>query len=379
MKKAYTFIFIIILTITLIGCSQNKKPGSINTPPAAEVSDNVSPTPQEPETRIITDIYGRRVEIPAQVERIASIGGAARILTYAGCADRLIGVTEMDKSNVAAMPYSVVNAKHFQAISTVGTGGSKDTVFHEELISLSPDVIIALTDIDTVNDVQEKTGIPVVAIYPTDMFDESLFTSLSIIGSVMGTEEHCQKVIDYIKECRDDLYNRTKDIEDDEKPTVYAGAVSFRGARGFEGTYGAYPPFDAIGAINVVDETGEKGGIIIDLEKVVVWDPDIIFLNPANMNLVNDHYRTNRSFYESLTAVREGRVYSQIPYNYNWTNIEIAIADTYYAGKIIFPDAFEDIDPIAKADEIFEVMLGQPFYRQLEEAGCTFGPIIIGE
>ncbi|NLL39528.1 MAG: iron ABC transporter substrate-binding protein [Clostridiales bacterium] len=348
-------------------------------PPATEASDNLSPTPGETETRIITDIYGRQVEIPAQVESIASIGGAARILTYAGCAHKLIGVTEMDKSNVAAMPYSVVNAEHFQTIATVGTGGSKDTVFHEELITLSPDVIFALTDIDTINDVQEKTGIPVVAIYPTDMFDESLYTSLTIIGDVMGTQERCQQVVDFIKACRDDLYNRTKDIPDAEKPTVYTGAVSFRGARGFEGTYGAYPPFDAIGAVNVVDETGQTGGIIIDLEKVVAWDPDIIFLNPANMNLVNDHYKTNRSFYESLTAVREGRVFSQISYNYNWTNIEIAIADTYYAGKIIFPDAFADIDPIAKADEIFEVMLGQPFYRHLEEAGYTFGPITIGE
>lgn len=379
MKRAFWLIFIIILTVTFVGCAQNQKADDKKIPPATEASDNLSPTPGETETRIITDIYGRQVEIPAQVESIASIGGAARILTYAGCAHKLIGVTEMDKSNVAAMPYSVVNAEHFQTIATVGTGGSKDTVFHEELITLSPDVIFALTDIDTINDVQEKTGIPVVAIYPTDMFDESLYTSLTIIGDVMGTQERCQQVVDFIKACRDDLYNRTKDIPDAEKPTVYTGAVSFRGARGFEGTYGAYPPFDAIGAVNVVDETGQTGGIIIDLEKVVAWDPDIIFLNPANMNLVNDHYKTNRSFYESLTAVREGRVFSQISYNYNWTNIEIAIADTYYAGKIIFPDAFADIDPIAKADEIFEVMLGQPFYRHLEEAGYTFGPITIGE
>jgi iron complex transport system substrate-binding protein len=378
-KRAFWLIFIIILTVTFVGCAQNQKADDKKIPPATEASDNLSPTPGETETRIITDIYGRQVEIPAQVESIASIGGAARILTYAGCAHKLIGVTEMDKSNVAAMPYSVVNAEHFQTIATVGTGGSKDTVFHEELITLSPDVIFALTDIDTINDVQEKTGIPVVAIYPTDMFDESLYTSLTIIGDVMGTQERCQQVVDFIKACRDDLYNRTKDIPDAEKPTVYTGAVSFRGARGFEGTYGAYPPFDAIGAVNVVDETGQTGGIIIDLEKVVAWDPDIIFLNPANMNLVNDHYKTNRSFYESLTAVREGRVFSQISYNYNWTNIEIAIADTYYAGKIIFPDAFADIDPIAKADEIFEVMLGQPFYRHLEEAGYTFGPITIGE
>ena len=40
--------------------------------------------------------------------------------------------------------------------------------------------------------------------------------------------------------------------------------------------------------------------------------------------------------------------------------MEIAIADAYYAGKIIFPNS----SPILinkKADEIFNVMLGQSF------------------
>jgi iron complex transport system substrate-binding protein len=131
--------------------------------------------------------------------------------------------------------------------------------------------------------------------------------------------------------------------------------------------------------VNVVDETGQTGALLIDLEKVLVWDPDIIFLNPANMNLVNEDYVVNGSFYESLTAVQNGAVYSQISYNYNWTNIEIAIADTYYAGKIIFPDAFADVDPVEKADEIFQALLGQPFYQQLADAGYTFGTMTIGD
>lgn len=364
MKKIVSLVIILLL---FTGCSFTE-PDDF-----AAKSDNLHAT------RKVTDIFGREVEIPEKIETIAAIGGAARILTYAGCADKLIGVTEMDKSAVAAMPYSVVNAEHFAAIGTVGSGGSKDTPFPEELVKLSPDLIFAMTDIDTVNDVQTKTGIPVVAVYPTDMFDESLYDSLNLIGGIMGTHSRCEEVVSYIKACRDDLEGRTGDIPDSLKPTVYTGAVSFRGAHGFEGTYGAYPPFVAIGAKNVADETGQTGSIIIDLEKVIVWDPDIIFLNPANMNLVNDNYKVNRSFYESLSAVQNGEVYTQIPYNYNWTNIEIAIADTYYAGKVIFPDAFSDIDPIKKADEIFTVMLGQPFYQQLADAGCTFGKMTIGE
>ncbi|NLZ38585.1 MAG: iron ABC transporter substrate-binding protein [Firmicutes bacterium] len=361
MAKGKLLAAVLIITLIMTGCGPNVS------------------TPSSGETRIVTDVFGRQVEIPQKVETIAAIGGAARILTYAGCADKLVGVTDMDKQNIAAMPYSVVNAEHFAALPSVGSGGSNDVPYIEELVTLAPDVIFGLTDEATIKNVAEKTGIPTIGIYPEGMFDESFYAALELIGEVMGTEERCAEVIDYLKECQADLDRRTKDIPDGVKPTVYTGAVSFRGPHGFEGTYANYPPFTAIHAKNVVDETGEKGAFIVDLEKVTIWDPDIIFLNPVNMYLVNEHYAKNKAFYENLKAVKNGQVYSQISYNYNWTNMEIAIADAYYAGKVIYPERFADIDPIKKADEIFTVMLGQPFYDRLAQEGMKFEKITIGE
>jgi ABC-type Fe3+-hydroxamate transport system, periplasmic component len=328
--------------------------------------------------RVITDAYGRQVVIPKVVKTAAAIGGAARIMTYAGCANALVGVTDMDKKNVTAMPYSAVNASRFASLPSVGSGGANDTPYIEKLVELAPDVIIAHTDASTVKTVAEKTGIPTIGIYPVDMFDQSFYQALTIIGDVMGTKDRCAKVISYIKGCKDDLEARTKDIPEKGKPTVYTGAVSFRGGHGFEGTYANYPPFDAIHAKNVADQTGQKGAFLVDIEKVLTWDPDIIFLNPTNMSLVNEQYGKNKAFYDGLGAVKRGKVYSQISYNYNWTNMEIAIADTYYAGKIIFPDRFSDIDPMKKADEIFTVMLGTPFYSRLAADGMTFSAMRIG-
>ena len=175
------------------------------------------------------------------------------------------------------------------------------------------------------------------------------------------------------------MNDRTKDIPDAAKPSVYAGAVSFRGGHGIEGTCGAYPPFTAVNAKNVVDSTGKTGEMLIDREKITEWDPDIIFLNPSNMNLVNEDYKKNKNFYENLSAVKNGRVYSQVSYNYNWTNVEIAIADAYYAGCIIYPERFADIDFNEKAQEIFKTMLGQTYLEVLDNAGIGFGPVIIGK
>lgn len=364
MIKSKLIAAILVCLFVLSGCA--------STTPSSDPAPAAGP-------RVMTDVFGRQVELPEKIETIAAIGGAARILTYAGCADKLVGVTDMDKQNVSAMPYSVVNGERFATLASVGSGGSNDTCYVEELVTLAPDVIFGLTDEDTLKNVADKTGIPTIGIYPDGMFDESVYAALELIGQVMGTEDHCAGVIDYIKECQKDLDNRTKDIPDEEKPTVYTGAVSFRGAHGFEGTYANYPPFTAIHAKNVVDEIGKSGALLIDLEKVMVWNPDIIFLNPTNMNLVHEDYAKNKAFYEGLKAVQKGEVYAQISYNYNWTNIEIAIADAYYAGKVIYPEQFSDIDPVEKADEIFTAMLGRPFYEELAADGYKFDKITIRE
>lgn len=343
------------------------------------------PAPAAPDTLpaeplVLTDAFGREVEIPAEVKTLAALGGAARIVTYAGCADMLVGVTDMDKSNLAAMPYSAVNAGRFAQLRSVGSGGAHDTPYYEELVAAAPDLIIAMPgSVEVIDDVAAKTGIPVLGINPTEMFDESFYFALELIGKAAGKEARCAEVIGYIKACARDLHDRSKDIPGADKPTVYTGAVSFRGAHGFEGTYGNYPPFMAINAKNAADAMGQPGGLLVDLEMITVWDPDIIFLNPTNMYLVNEDYAKNPAFYNSLRAVKEGNIYTQLAFNYNWTNMEIAIADAYYAGKVIFPAQFADIDPVEKADEIFTVLLGEPFYEKLAAEGGGFGKITLGE
>ncbi|HCX65794.1 MAG TPA: iron ABC transporter substrate-binding protein [Eubacteriaceae bacterium] len=358
------------LALLLVACSTDS---------VAEETAQENNNDESAETRVITDAFGREVEIPRGAASVASIGSAARIITYAGAADKLVGVTDMDKENISAMPYTVVNAERFEKLVSVGAGGANDTPYVEELIMLQPDIIIGNTDEGTLNNVYEKTGIPTIGIYPDGMFDESVYFAIELAGEVLGTESQSLKVVEEMKKWEEELDQLTREIPEEEKPSVYSGGVSYRGAQGFDGTMGDYPPFSAIHAKNLAKETGEQGAFLIDLEQVAVWDPDKIFLNSANMPLVRQDYEKNTAFYEGLTAVKKGEVYSQIPYNYNSTNVEIAIANAYYAGKVIYPDAFKKIDPVQKADEIFTVMLGESFYEKLAEDGNKFGKIIIGE
>lgn len=182
-----------------------------------------------------------------------------------------------------------------------------------------------------------------------------------------------------MEQLRADLNDRTKDIADTDKPVVYTGAVTYNGAHGFAGTYANFGPLKAINAINVADETGQKDGFDVDWEKIQVWDPDYIFLDPGNMNLVNEEYTKKPDYFNSLRAVREGKVYSMISFNNYSTNSEVAIADAYYAGKVLFPEKFADIDMETKTDEIIAKFLGRGIYAEMKEAGLTFGKITLGQ
>jgi len=80
-----------------------------------------------------------------------------------------------------------------------------------------------------------------------------------------------------------------------------------------------------------------------------------------------------------LRAVTEGKVYAMISFNNYSTNMEVAMADAYYAGKVLFPEKFADIDMETKTDEIIAKFLGRGIYAEMKEVGLTFGKITLGQ
>lgn len=375
-KKVLSLLLIaVIVMAALSGCGS--KPKEEDTQKQEQEQEQEK---EIPAVRTVTDLQGRTVELPGKVERVASLGTAARMMTYAGCADKIVGCSDLEKQGQPGMPYAYVNKANFEKCTSISSGGSGDTIYDEALITLAPEVIFYFgADKEKLNALQEKTQIPVVGLFAKSFNDEAFYKSLKLIGEIMGTEEQADKVVSSIQGWVEDLNNRTKDIPDDKKPTVYTAALGFRGPHGFDGTSANFPPFMAVNAKNVVDETGEKGTVLIDLEKVTEWDPEYVFLNPSSMNLVNENYAVNSAFYENLRAVKEEKVYSLVSYNYNATNQELAIVDAYFVGSTIFPDKFADVDFNKKAEEIFETMVGMKYLDILKENNMGFGKLTIGK
>ncbi len=122
--------------------------------------------------------------------------------------------------------------------------------------------------------------------------------------------------------------------------------------------------------VNVKNSAGQAGLQHADISKetLVSADPEFIFIDVGTMQLPDGgaitELSTNPAF-SSLSAVKNGKVYGILPYNFYSTNYESVLADAYFVGKTVYPDRFADIDPQVKADEIYTEFVGKPVFATL--------------
>ena len=97
------------------------------------------------------------------------------------------------------------------------------------------------------------------------------------------------------------------------------------------------------------------------------------------MNLVNDEYAAKPDFFNSLSAVKNGKVYTMPSFNNYSTNITYCLMDAYFAGTILYPEQFKDIDMKTKGGEIMKKFLGKDWYDEMQADGLYYGTITLGK
>ena len=153
---------------------------------------------------------------------------------------------------------------------------------------------------------------------------------------------------------------------------MYVGGIAFNGAHGFLSTDPAYAPLLMVNGNNVAASASVGGQMMIDKEKLLDWKPDVIFVDEASYALVKEDLKD--PVYQSLPAVKNGRVYGVMPYNWYANNYDTVLADAYYVGKTLYPEQFTDVDPALKADEIYTMLDGKPVYGDMKTLFGGFVP-----
>lgn len=318
----------------------------------------------------VTDLAGRSVAIPAGAESFACIGpGCLRLYCYVGEKDQLAGVEDVEKTwGKTGRPYAMALGD-VEGLAAIGPGGPGSAPDAERLLASGAEVVFTTYAMEPaeIQELQDKLSIPVVALgYGEDsLSSQEVDRSLELLGQITGREERAQEVVNYFAQAKADLESRAAGVQD--PPTVYLGCQSYQGSHGIESTTGDPPIFDALHARNVVEEAGIDGYVTLDKEKLLEMDPDFLIIDAGGLSVLQEDYTTNPDFYESLSAVKQGDVYLQLPFNYYGTNLEIALADAYYIGTVLYPEAFTDVDPAEKFDEICQALLGIDAYETIAE------------
>jgi iron complex transport system substrate-binding protein len=341
--------------------------------------------------KTITDSFGRDVTIPSNPERIALSGrGSMRYFVYLGIdPSRIVGV-DMSDSSLSGFtqdprPYILAQPEILDIDTTGSKGGVADP---EKILSLNPDILfIAASSPDSVksaDEIQEKTGIPTFLFYTGNFATEpeKVTASLQILSEIFGKEDRAKKLLDYLASVKADLTDRVSTGSSSDLK-AYACGISYLGEHGVDGTNPNFLPFAILKADNVaadIPPTGVSDYAAVSKEKILSWDPDLIFvslgtLNAAGGGAINE-LQTDPS-YKEMTAVKNGEIYGLLADNSMGSNYETSLANTYYVGKILYPEKFTDIDPAAKADEIFTMVDGGPAFEKINqnEQGLAFQKI----
>lgn len=332
--------------------------------------------------RVVKDALGRRIEVPETVERVICSGaGSLRLLTYLESQDRAVAVDDMERRRrkFDARPYALANPQ-FKRLPIFGEFRGHD---HPELIlSLHPlPQVIFKTHSNTGYDpaaLSRKTGIPVVLLNYGNLANnsEDLYRSLRLMGKVLEKAQRAEEVIDFFRSGINDLQNRTKDVAEDKRPRCFVGGVAYRGPHGYQSTEPGYPPFAFIHAHNLADDPRLGLKMLqqssIAKEKIVAWDPEVLFLDLSTLQMGSKaggwfELKTDPA-YQSLSALKKGRIYGVLPYNWYTQNSGSILANAYFIGKLLYPEKFTDIEPKVKADEIYTFLIGEPVFEKMNTA-----------
>ena len=287
--------------------------------------------------REITDMAGRTVVVPDEIETVFSSSTVTAIFMYTLAPDKLLGwnyeLNEMEKSIIL---------EEYHDLPNFGMG---DSINYEAVIAADPTIAV---NVGTINDkmisdcdkLSKSLGVPVVAV------DGDLSASAEayrFMGELLGEEEQAEKLASYAEKTFADI--EKMEVPEDKKVRIYYGngedSLETAPAGSAHGQI-----IDMVNAVNVADlEMGEGSRVQISAEQLLAWDPDVIVVNgepkadtsgasAAEAILANPDYA-------SLKAVQDQQVYGTPNTPFSWMDRPMGpnrIVGIRWLSGLIYPE-----------------------------------------
>lgn len=362
-KKGLALLLTLLLPLAMLlsGCAQSAGPAaSAEAVPTQEAAgaetaqDAVAP-PEEaaPQEREITDMAGRTMTVPLEIESVFSTGPAAAIYLYTLVPDKLLGwnyaLNDIEKSIILEQYHDLPNF------------GQGDAVNYEAVIAAGPTIALNVTSIndgsiDASDALAEQLGVPVVMV-SSDLLDAPAV--YRFMGELFGVEEQAEALAAYAEETFNAI--SSLDIPNEEKVRIYYGngedSLETAPAGSSHGQI-----IDLVNAVNVADlELGDGSRVQISAEQLLAWDPDVIIVNGEPKADMTGSAAAEAiladPLFATLKAVQNGAVYGTPNAPFSWVDRPPGpnrIVGMRWLSGLIYPEYLDyDVDEAVR--EFFQL------------------------
>jgi iron complex transport system substrate-binding protein len=285
----------------------------------------------------ITDMIGRNVDMPSEVNRVSSLSYSVSVLIYMLAPDKMIGWdTNRTEAQNRYLP------QRYKILPTLG-GGKKDANY-ESYISLKPDLVFVGhgNNKEDVDRIQEKLGNIALVDVEGDNNLSNIKSSIKFVGMILGEQDKSDKLINFYEKVIYQVNTTASPIPVNEKKRVYY-ARDPTGLQTNPSGASHTQLIEICGGTNVAQVPITKGTIGVSIEQVLKWNPDIIIA--SDPSFYSKIYSDPQ--WQNVKAVQNTEVYLVPSSPFNWfesppgANVILGVA---WTAKVLYPDKFKDLD-----------------------------------
>jgi iron complex transport system substrate-binding protein len=338
-KKNHPALWLLLLLpmLLLAGCGRNGK--------------------NEPGTREVVDMAGRRMRVPEAVRRVYSTRPGS-VMLYAVAPDLMLNRSLWTTNG--SEKYLLDSYLKLPQVE-----GSS-----EEIVRLRPDVIISYfridpKSIDEADRLSAKTGVPVFMV---DMDMRQYPKAFTAMGDLLGRREQADRMTAFVEKYLTPVMAASERIPPSKRRRVYY-AEGPRGLNTDPSSSFHSEALNLVGGENVarVNALSGKGLSAVSMEQVLRWDPEVIIVWTGMGPSVTTYREMLKDpLWAKVPAVKSGRLH-QIPFRpFGWfdrppgTN---RIMGAIWLSRLLYPELYpDDLEQVTR--EYFSLF----FHRDLSDA-----------
>jgi len=339
-------------TVTSTSTSTIISTSAVTTTATATITELPYHTPTDT-TRVITDMLGRQVNVPTNINRVLTAGSIEAQLVFMLAPDKLVGLSNRFNGDPPLVP------EQYTTLPVVGSWSGGQIGNYEAFLAAEPDIILDGFAED-IEDHQQKFGsIPVVGVDTGDLL-LGYAPVIRFLGDLLGVPDKAEELLSYYTDAMDYVNGITANIPDDDRITVYyaegTDGLSTDPAGSFHTALITFCGGNVVADVQLLSGVGM---VTVSMEQILLWGPDLIIIGRGSQANLYRIVMTD-SRWSSLQAVKNGQVFVRPDNPYSWFDGPpglCQIIGMYWMVNTLYPDKTQDLDLNAKINEFYSKFL----------------------